>query len=462
MFGRVAMVAALSASLVGCYAFDKQKVKDGQSHWLGRCSEQSDCEDDETCSCGVCTIACDSSDRCGENGTCEAVGERIECASAPSGAERVCLAACSSSAACGDDQLACVNQACVAVGTGPSDEPDGSLSDGSSRDGAQLTFADGLTNACETAGAFDALEPRAEETCYDLLMHDGDGEEPFRIPLDEGLHQTYYAIPWPVGRIATRFGFRQDDTTSLHRALLFDAVGGSDGLLERNVSGDLMAQDAKAIAVWATGGCNVEMPSELGIELPNPGGERTLLIQWHYYNMTGQEQRDGSRFQICVVPRDSRAFVGSLIILGSEDLGGLEGVPAGQESTYESECLNTVENEDGSDATLVMYMPHMHALGTRSRIDYDLGGGRQVTVLDREFDDEKNVHYMSPPRTVLYADYSLHTSCTYRNDREYSAPYGTSLIFEQCYQFAYAYPAGALERPDRFSLLGATNTCWGD
>jgi hypothetical protein len=31
-----------------------------------------------------------------------------------------------------------------------------------------------------------------------------------------------------------------------------------------------------------------------------------------------------------------------------------------------------------------------------------------------------------------------------------------------CYQFAFSYPAGALEKPGNFSLIGATNTCWGD
>ena len=37
--------------------------------------------------------------------------------------------------------------------------------------------------------------------------------------------------------------------------------------------------------------------------------------------------------------------------------------------------------------------------------------------------------------------------------------FGPSTEQEMCYQFAFSYPAGALEN-GILSLVGATNTCW--
>lgn len=45
------------------------------------------------------------------------------------------------------------------------------------------------------------------------------------------------------------------------------------------------------------------------------------------------------------------------------------------------------------------------------------------------------------------------------NTSDYGVAFRPSTDPEMCYQFAFAYPAGALEN-GVLSLVGATNTCW--
>jgi len=433
----------------GCYSSGGQ-TKDGQSHWLERCSTQADCGDEQICACGVCTIACEGNDSCGQGASCQAVEDRVACEDAPSRATSVCLTACAGDAMCGDSELSCQSRACVAVVA--ADEPDAALSSG---------LNDPL-NPCDDEGAREPLAARVGEVCYELPLHNGDGEEPFEVLQDEAITQTYYEVPWPAGSIATRFGLQQDDRTSLHRALLFEATGGAPGQLERNAIGTFLGQDARVIAGWATGGCNVELPSDMGIELAAPDSGKLLLVQWQHFNMTGETQRDASRFQICTAPRESRPNIGSVTVLGTEDLGGQEGMPAGEVSTYSGDCLNRTEE----DVFIAMYWPHMHELGEFWRASIVLEDGSEVgSVAERAFEHDQNAYYHygeSDQRIALGPGQKLRTACRYFNSRSFNVMYGPSLVFEQCYSYVFAHPAGALDKPDNLSLIGATNTCWGD
>jgi hypothetical protein len=122
------VIALLGAITAGCYVFDKKQTKDGQSHWLDRCSTQSDCSADQICACGVCTVACEASESCGAGATCESVADRVACEGEPSGVHSVCLQACEAEAQCEGSELACVDRACVGADEEPpviaSDEPD--------------------------------------------------------------------------------------------------------------------------------------------------------------------------------------------------------------------------------------------------------------------------------------------------------------------------------------------------
>jgi hypothetical protein len=40
--------------------------------------------------------------------------------------------------------------------------------------------------------------------------------------------------------------------------------------------------------------------------------------------------------------------------------------------------------------------------------------------------------------------------------------FGQPTTSEMCYAFALSYPVGALDKPGNLSLIGFTNSCWGD
>jgi hypothetical protein len=314
------------------------------------------------------------------------------------------------------------------------------------------------SDRCAAEGALEPLAPRDDETCYELLTHNGSWEgDPFEIVSGEHMDQFYYEIPWPEGSVATRFGVQQDDRTSVHRWLLFESNSGSPGLIERNAIGTAFETDATLIAGWSVGGCNVELPSDMGIELTSPTSGKKLLAQWHYANNTSEIQHDASRIQICIVPRSARTHVGSVTVLGTEAIGGLEGMPVGVESTYSSACLN----EAADPITVVAFWPHMHQLATSMRTELVSVDGIATSVFDKPFRHEESVHYAMTPRVVIAPGEKLRTSCTYFNSSPYSVHFGLSVVQETCYQFAFSYPAGALDKP-LLSLIGATNICWGD
>ncbi len=97
---------------------------DSESHWLLPCETVDDChapgeEGDLSCSCGVCTYACEGPEACAglEGALCSPVGEPV-CGEA----ERICTRPCEEAAECG--ALACVDQLCL-----PGVEVDASVPD---------------------------------------------------------------------------------------------------------------------------------------------------------------------------------------------------------------------------------------------------------------------------------------------------------------------------------------------
>jgi hypothetical protein len=73
------------------------------------------------------------------------------------------------------------------------------------------------------------------------------------------------------------------------------------------------------------------------------------------------------------------------------------------------------------------------------------------------FDFNYQVHYDADV-TLMPGD-TIQSFCEFRNDTDHSTPFGPSTKQEMCYQFAFSYPAGALDN-GVVSLIGATNTCW--
>jgi hypothetical protein len=336
-------------------------------------------------------------------------------------------------------------------------EPIGGTSGSPDQGGVGGTVIVEPPRSCETASEHEPLIARDGETCYELLASDDDGVSPFQVPLAESFNQFYYDIPWPDGTVATRFGSQLDNREVIFRWLAFEGDFVHPNGPSRNVPGTTLFENAKVIGGWAMGGCNVELPEDVGLELADPGTKR-LMVQFHHANYTGEVQQDASKIQICTVPRAERAHIAAITRLGTEDFGGGDGIPTGMERTFSGTCLN----ETSEAVHIVHFWPHMHEIGTRMYSEILRVDGSVTVAFDRPFVFDRQPSYEMLPRVVLEPGDKIRSECTYVNTTPQNVSFGQSVKQEICEQYAFAYPAGALDNPQMPSLLGATNTCWGE
>jgi hypothetical protein len=311
----------------------------------------------------------------------------------------------------------------------------------------------GDTGRCNGNEAYEPLVARDGETCYDFPVHGQSSPtdtSKFSVNTDEAYNQFYYSVPWPAGSMATRFGANFDNKQVLHHWLAFSAQSNNPpGTVSRDVTGTTLGENTQLIGGWAVGGCNVEFPPEMGLKLPTSG---EIMIQWHHYNYTGMQQMDGSKVQMCVLPAGSRPNLGGLTWLGSEHIDA----PAGQKA----ETFGTCINETSAPINIIMFWPHMHELGINMKSEVQRSGQDSwSTVFDKPFDFNYQVHYTQNPNVVLQPGDSIKSTCTYMNTTNSTVNFGQSTKAEMCYQFAFSYPAGALDN-GVLSLIGASNTCW--
>jgi hypothetical protein len=66
---------------------------DSETHWLARCSADSDCDPSALCACGLCTVVCDGADACGAAIPADCVA-RENLSTCDSTGGSVCVATC--------------------------------------------------------------------------------------------------------------------------------------------------------------------------------------------------------------------------------------------------------------------------------------------------------------------------------------------------------------------------------
>jgi hypothetical protein len=303
---------------------------------------------------------------------------------------------------------------------------------------------------CDAPGAFDPLvaDTAAGETCWEFLTHDRSSPSDttkFQVPNDESYSQLYYDIPWPEDHVSTRFGSDFDNLQVLHHWLMFASSAGLPaGTVSKNVTGTTIGENTELIAGWAVGGCTTTYPKDVGVKLPS-ARNRQIMIQWHHYNSTGRVAPDGSKVQICTVPASARPHLAGLTFLGGEAIV----LPPG-DSDYTTSCTN----DSGAPITIIGFTPHMHTIGSNMKSVV----GNEV-VFDKPFVFDQQVNYMLDKPYVLAPGATITSTCSYRNDTGFIVTFGQPTSSEMCYQFALAYPYGALNNGVP-SLIGATNTCW--
>jgi hypothetical protein len=316
---------------------------------------------------------------------------------------------------------------------------------------------DAVEEAAHTTGR---IVSKPGETCYEFHVHGGqtiDDKSKFTIRPGELYEQFYYKVPWPTGQVASGYATIGDNLQVLHHWLLFSTNElQQEGAHFESPLPTLIGTDPILLAGWAVGGPNNIMPEDVGMELPAPG--RTMNVQWHFYNSTSSPQMDGSSVQICTVPRESRANIGAITWLGTEDLrgnvwSGGPGMPAG-EHTFTTTCR---PGRGDQPIHIIGFEPHMHRIGKNMKTSIIRAGGMKEVIFDKPFVFGSETHYYV--EAEVKPGESLETSCTFFNDTNKGVPFGESSDTEMCYQFTFHYPARALSN-GAFSLLGVTDTCW--
>jgi hypothetical protein len=302
------------------------------------------------------------------------------------------------------------------------------------------------------------------ETCYQLMNHGQSGNPadttPYSVATNENYIMFYHKVPWTEPVVMTSYRTVYDHTQVLHHWLLYStAKSVADGTIEKGI-GTHLGDSATLVAGWAVGGNDVKMPPGITGRLPAPGS--ILMLEWHFFNQTGAAVADRSGVEICTVPASQvePTKVGGITWLGTENFNGPFGMPAGVESKFTGTCTPSWNNApQGTPITIYTFQPHMHKLGKHMESYVTRSNGIKEMVFSEAFQFDNQITYNMNPYIVLNRGDTITSTCTFFNNTNASVAFGPSSNQEMCYQFAFSYPAGALENGVS-SLVGATNTCW--
>jgi hypothetical protein len=286
--------------------------------------------------------------------------------------------------------------------------------------------------------------PDAPADCQEFFEFRAHGAQvendttPYVVPnnLEKGGNQYtcfYFDPPYADGSQALFFKGILDDTRVLHHWLLYgtDAKAHPSG-----TSGPCSAAQPGSylIAGWAPGATDVELPPNVGLDLPS-GPNGGLILEVHYYNAQGHDAHDRSGVQVCTAPPNTREHTAAVHFLGSEGIC----IPPYSEQIVTGQCA---PQQDQGDIHIINVWPHMHQFGTRMETVINRAGGPQEVLHDEPFDFNSQINY--PKDVVIKPGDTLTTRCHYQNTTGDPVPFGDKTQDEMCYNFVMAWPAGAL------------------
>lgn len=321
----------------------------------------------------------------------------------------------------------------------------------------QPTAADTVDAKPPTAATMRVADDGS--VCYQMRNHgqpEPSDTTKYSVPPGEQYVSFYFKAPWTEASEIVSFNTLYDNKKILHHWLLYTTLGADmDGTFAPGI-GTHIGDAAQLLAGWAVGGNDVELPQDVALRLPPPGSG--VMIEWHFYNAGLETEMDGSAVEICLQPQGTRANTAGMTWLGTENFNGPIGMPARQTSEYGGTCLPSRTGMNAVDPIHIFTLwPHMHQYGRTMRSVVTRADGTQEEVFNKPFDFNYQITY--DVDIDLYPGDVITSTCTFENTSDFSVPFGPSSDQEMCYQFAYSYPAGALDNGVP-SLVGATNTCW--
>ncbi len=310
------------------------------------------------------------------------------------------------------------------------------------------------------AGAPSGAGDADIEQCYELRAHGQptpNDKTKYSVESGETYTSFIFKAPWTKPVQGLRFRHLPDNASVLHHWLLYsESSSFPDGAIDAcALEGPLgilcgQATSRALITGWAPGRGDFRLPEGVGLELPAPGA--LLAVEFHYFNSGAPGAQDGSGVEVCTTSK-FRPNTASITWLGTHDIN----IPGRQMGTASGTCTPLRKGMNANDPIHVIFSwPHMHKLGTHMKSVVMRAAGGQDVMYDGAFDfNAQQVH--ETPVTLMPGD-RVTTTCTFMNTTDLPVLFGQSTTQEMCYNFAYAWPAHALDNPGA-EIGGALNNC---
>lgn len=255
----------------------------------------------------------------------------------------------------------------------------------------------------------------------------------FPVPMaDDHYECFYFKAEVDAKALVTSLSPLIDDSRVLHHWLLFGASQ------EEAPSGthrpcDGIHPNAYIMAAWAPGTPALELPPDVGMELPS-GPKAQFILETHYNNIARIPGAvDKSGVKVCATAKPKSTLAG-IHWLGSERIY-LQPRAAGSAS---STCTPS-----GTDPIhLLGVMPHMHTLGNRVKMTILRKNGTSETFHEGPFEFSNQAWYKKD--AVLQPGDRIQSTCGYMNTTNATVTLGESTSNEMCYLFTLAYPVGRM------------------
>jgi hypothetical protein len=207
-----------------------------------------------------------------------------------------------------------------------------------------------------------------------------------------------------------------------HTFLTIGPPSGPDGVTACNVA------DNHRQMIFGSGvGTNaVEFPAGVAMKL-DAGNQ--LMLNLHLFNADTAELLGTSGTKMVRVEENDVEFVGENLAALTLELN----IPPQQESS--KVAFSTMS----ADTTIFAVLPHMHQLGTHSKVAAESSIEGERVLHDAPYDFEKQLYYPVEAIRMAKGD-RVRFECTWRNTTDRTIHFGDSSLDEMCAVGIYRYP----------------------
>jgi hypothetical protein len=236
--------------------------------------------------------------------------------------------------------------------------------------------------------------------------------------------ETYVCVRHTIEQDTFISAFEAINPPGTHHTLLTAGdPSGPDGVTP------CTAADNNLLSLYGSGVGTNPMVFPEGVAVRLAAGTQ-LLLNLHLFNSRAETLTgtSGTRF----VERAAEDVVHEAegVLAGTVELD----IPPQTETVHTGSCTMT------HDLKLFAVAPHMHQLGTHSRVVAHTADRGDITLHDGPYDFDQQLYYMLDPLDLAQGD-QVSIECTHDNTTDRTVQFGDSSLDEMCLVGLYRYPA---------------------